>query len=487
MNQIIVSAKGREKRMAVLRDGKADQFHIFQPSHQSIVGNIYYGIIQKIEPGMNACFVDIGIGKNGYLPKDQIPNSRQLPISQLVFEGEKIAVQVKKDATDHKGPELTALIEWTGMYLVYIPEGNYIAVSRKMDQAERENWRQWAQQLKLEQEGVILRTSVAAGEKAEIQKEWAALRKMHRKVLSHVPNKKAPALLFQRDPFKEEIVAQLLRLKSGTVIVDDPSFKTLMTSDARFSSQHWHCEIYLDREDLFSAFGLDEEIQKALKQIVWLPSGGYVIIEKTEAMTVIDVNSGKYTGKSDFRHTAFLSNIEAAREIPRQIRLRDISGIILIDFINMDSDKDREQIRAVLEEETAKDPKSVNVLEFTSLGLLQLTRKKTKNSLLETVTEPCPVCMGKGRVLSAASAAFQLERALLEYVKQDQEAVLLDVTEDVKKVFAGEQNKDHFHLENLLKKKIYYRMINKPYPFGEIGRLGSEEEIKTLGERPKKG
>jgi len=170
MNQIIVSAKGREKRMAVLRDGKADQFHIFQPSHQSIVGNIYYGVIQKIEPGMNACFVDIGIGKNGYLPKDQIPDSRQLPISQLVFEGEKIAVQVKKDATDHKGPELTALIEWPGMYLVYIPAGNHIAVSRKMGQEERENWKQWAQQMKKEQEGVILRTSVAAGEKTEIEK-----------------------------------------------------------------------------------------------------------------------------------------------------------------------------------------------------------------------------------------------------------------------------------------------------------------------------
>lgn len=487
MNQIIVSAKGREKRMAVLRDGKADQFHIFQPSHQSIVGNIYYGVIQKIEPGMNACFVDIGIGKNGYLPKDQIPDSRQLPISQLVFEGEKIAVQVKKDATDHKGPELTALIEWPGMYLVYIPAGNHIAVSRKMGQEERENWKQWAQQMKKEQEGVILRTSVAAGEKTEIEKEWVALREMHRKVLSQIPNKKAPSLLFQRDPFKEEAIAQMIRLKSGSLIVDDPAFQKLITSDARFSSQHWRCELHHHPEDLFSTFDLDAEIQKALKQIVWLPSGGYVIIEKTEAMTVIDVNSGKYTGKSDFRHTAFLSNIEAAREIPRQIRLRDISGIILIDFINMDSDKDREQIRAVLEEETAKDPKSVNVYEFTSLGLLQLTRKKTKNSLLETLTEPCPVCMGKGRVLSAATTAFQMERALFEYARQDQEAVLLDVTEDVKKAFAGEQNGDHFHLENLLKKKIFYRIVNRPYPFGEISRLGTEEEMKLLGERPKKG
>ena len=487
MNQIIVSTKGREKRMAVIRGEKVDQFHVFQPSQKSIVGNIYYGIIRKIEPGMNACFVDIGIGKNGYLSKNQIPHSGHLPISQLVFEGKKIAVQVKKDATVHKGPELTAFIEWPGIYLVYIPEGNYITVSRKLDQAERENWKQWAQQVKKEQEGAILRTSVAAGEQVEIQKEWAALREMHRKVLSDLSSKKAPALLFQRDPFKEEIFAQLLRLRSGTVIVDDPSYKTFITSDARFSQQHWHCKLYHGTEDLFSAFGIEEEMQKALKQIVWLPSGGYIIIEKTEAMTVIDVNSGKYTGKRDFRHTAFLSNIEAAREISRQLRLRDLSGIILIDFINMESEKEREQIRAVMEEEIKKDPKGVNVLEFTSLGLLQLTRKKTKNSLLETMTEPCPVCLGRGRVLSAATIAFKMERALLEYVKNDQEAVLLDVTEDVKKTFAGEQNRDHFYLEELLKKKIYYRIVNRPYPFGEISRLGREEEIKALGERPKKG
>ncbi|HZG73711.1 MAG TPA: ribonuclease E/G, partial [Chondromyces sp.] len=303
-------------------------------------------------------------------------------------------------------------------------------------------------------------------------------------LLSRAHSSKAPSLLFERKVVLEELFSQMAALGEGTFITDDRALLAEVQGDIRFQEEKWSVNLHLSHEDLFSAWQLAGELEKALKKIVWLKNGGYLVIEQTEAMVVIDVNTGKYTGKSDQAQTILLTNKEAAKEVSRQLRLRDLSGIILVDFIDMHTPENKRAVEKILKEESKKDSKTVYVREFTSLGLMQLTRKKTKKPLLETVTVPCSVCNGTGRVLSAETVAFQLERKLLEYSKDDHEAILLELTSDVRAILAGAANMEHKKLEEILYKKIYYRVIQHPAPYGEVALLGSIQELSEKGIRP---
>ncbi|WP_100331715.1 Rne/Rng family ribonuclease [Bacillus xiapuensis] len=480
MHTLIVSAKAREKRLAVVENGRLEQLHIFQPSHLSRVGFTYYGVITKVEKGMNACFVNIGLEQNGYLHRDQIPGHGGRPIGEVVHQGQKIIVQVIKDETDTKGPRLSAIIEWPGEWLVYLPEGGYTALSKKVAQQEkRQRLADWASQHKRGEEGLIVRTAAFEVPEERLLSEWNELRKQHKQLLKKASAAKAPALLMEKPLLKEEAFARMQALKTGELICDSSEFLSELRADWRYQEEQWPASFHSAAEDIFSANGLEGQAEKALKRIVWLPSGGFLVIEKTEAMTVMDVNTGKFTGKSSQAQTVLLTNKEAAREAARQLRLRDISGIIIIDFIDMFSDKDRREIERLMKSEAKKDPKSMTVREFTSLGLMQITRKKTKSSLLETLTVPCAVCRGNGRVKSAETMAFELERKLLEYARDEHEAILLEVTADVKAVFAGEQNEYHQQLERLLHKRILYRLINGPVPVGNIIRAGTADELSN--------
>ncbi|WP_203361608.1 Rne/Rng family ribonuclease [Bacillus sp. REN10] len=480
MNTLIVSVKGREQRVAVVQNGRAEQFHVFQPAEQSHVGFLYYGVIEKVEKGMNACFVNIGLRQNGYLHRDQLPGHQNRSIGQLVHQGQKIIVQVMKDGTETKGPRLSAVIEWPGEKLVYLPDGGYTALSKKVTDAQkRERVASWAKNWKREEEGLILRTAAFDATEEALLSEAEQLRSEHEQLVKNVLTSKAPSLLREKPLLIEELFARMQSLHTGELICDSVEFLSLLTKDPRFQPSQWAVKHHSADEDLFSANGMDSELEKALKRIVWLPSGGFLVIERTEAMTVIDVNTGKFTGKSSQAQTVLLTNKEAAIEAARQLRLRDISGIIIIDFIDMFHDQDRLVIERLLKQEVKKDAKSVSIREFTSLGLMQITRKKTKPSVLETLTEPCPICQGSARVKSAETVAFELERQLLQYARDEQEAILVELTQEVREIFVGEQRQFHQQLEALLHKKIIYRLIDAPIPMAKIIRAGTTAELST--------
>lgn len=480
MNTLLVSVKGREKRLAVVTHGRAEQFHLFQPAEQSHVGFLYYGIISKVEKGMNACFVNIGLEQNGYLHRDQLPGHQNRPIEQIVHQGQKIIVQVIKDGTETKGPRLSAMIEWPSEKLVYLPEGGYTALSKKVDQPnKRQRVAEWAKSWKQGEEGLILRTAAFDATEEELASEGGRLREEHEQLVKAAIMTKAPALLREKPLLIEELFARMQSLQTGEIICDSADFLSALKKDPRYHENEWRTHYHSADEDLFSANGIDSALEKALKRVVWLPSGGFLVIERTEAMTVIDVNTGKFTGKSNQSQTVLLTNKEATIEVARQLRLRDISGIIIIDFIDMFHDRDRVTIEKLLKQEVKKDPKSVSIREFTSLGLMQMTRKKTKPSILETVTATCPTCHGTGRVKSAETIAFELERKLLEYARDEQEAIVVKITKEVKEVFVGEQYQFHHQLEELLHKKIIYRLVNHPTPLGEIIRTGTVAELST--------
>lgn len=475
MEMLIVNYMGREKRLAFLREQRVEKVVIDRPENQSLVGNIYFGTVTKVLPGMNAAFVDIGEEKNAYLHRDTLPSyvhstEKQKNISSFVHQGEKLLVQVDKDATGTKGARATGIIELQGSNLIYMPKGRYTAVSKKIaDEQQKAVLRHIGSRLITEEEGMIFRTSSIHSKEEEILEELNTLRGQYEELQQKTLSFKKPGIIFQKDSFMEIIMEQAANMTSGEVIIDDLSLKKMLEQ----KSPHLKITFYNGKENIFSANMVESEIEKALKRIVWLDNGAYLIFDETEALTIIDVNTGKFSGKSDYQDTVLKTNALAAKEIIRQLRLRDIGGIVLIDFIDMRRAKDKESILDLIELELTKDEKRTKVIGFTPLGILQLTRKKTKVTLSEALQERCPVCEGTGRILSAETIAFRLERELLEHRHSDFEAALVETTQAVRKELLP-------HLD-ILEEALHFKVYFSPKPsaqhFYVMKQFGTIEEI----------
>lgn len=474
---------GREKRYALLKHNKIDKLVIKQPSQESSVGNICLGIVTKVLPGMNAAFVDIGQEKNGYLHGSQLGPSfasegKKPAISSLIHQGERLLVQIDKDGTRNKGPRLTGNIEFNGKSIVYMPKGRYIAVSKKLSDSKiREKWRTFAHEVKNEEEGILFRTACKDFSEEEVLQELGLLRAEYCKAERASRELKKPGVVVERNSFLEEIREEMLKMKAGIVVCDHAEVRDILQQ----ANKNKQIEVvgHREKENVFSANNLDHEVEKALKKIVWLDNGAYLVFDETEALTVIDVNTGKFSGKMDQRDTVVKTNEMAAEEIARQIKLRDIGGIILIDFIDMKEKEDLERIIGRMVTALAADEKRTRIAGFTSLGILQLTRKRTRVSLLENLTSSCPVCHGTGRVLSAETISFQLERELWEFKNGDNEAVLIDTTEEVRKVFCGHEDVHRHRLEETLAFKIFFSITEEGRPFYKIRQFGSIKEIRS--------
>lgn len=481
MKILIVNQIHREKRYAVLNDDVVEKLFIDQPKQHSSVGNIYLGIVEKVLPGMNAAFVSIGEEKSGYLHRDKLASFVQADdemsvkaarsISAYVHQGEKLLVQVEKDAAGTKGPRLTGIIELSGNHLIYMPQGRYVAVSKKFENDRiREEWRRFGQRMKEGEEGLIFRTSCENQTQDELVAELQNLRLEYKELQIKAGQLKKPGRLLERNSFAEEILEEVKRLESGEVIVDDLELKKLIQKNSSLTVKH-----YTGRENIFSAYRLEHEIEKALKRIVWLDNGAYLIFDEAEALTVIDVNTGKFAGKTDMRDTILKTNKAAAEEAARQIRLRDIAGMILIDFIDMKEEYDRRSIFTVMKAALRKDERRTNLIGFSPLGILQMTRKKTKPAISEALAVKCPSCEGTGRVLSPETIAFRLERELWEHRGTDYEAVHIDVTDEVEKIFSGDQGIHKKRIEELLGMKIIFTVIDKEKPFYEIRKFWEKQ------------
>ncbi|MCU9614004.1 Rne/Rng family ribonuclease [Caldibacillus lycopersici] len=476
MNRLFINTRESEKRWMVEKSGEMVELFIEQPEHASLIGNIYLGVVEKVIPSMNAAFVHIGKGKKGYLHISQIPayymseeaNKPFKSIAKFLRQGEKIIVQVVKDETDSKYYRLTGNIEFSGKAIVYMPFGKYTAVSKKLNEETRTKWKEWAKLVLTDSEGIVIRTSVENVTNDVLLQELEKLRKQFTEVHSSSVKGNAPSLLLQKNTFYEKISHILEKEQMDEIYCDEISlFQKLKEAlkDSNLSINY-----YPGNENIISHFQTSHAMEQLTKKIVWLKNGANIVIEETEACTVIDVNTGKFTGKSQKEKTIFDTNLLAAEEIARQVKLRNIAGIILVDFINMKSPQQQKQIISLLNERFIHDQERVTIYGFTSLGILELSRKRTTPSIKQKLTISCPVCNGLGTVMSPATIAFQLERELWEYKGSDYSEVQIEATPDVIQYFTGE-NEAHLHdLEVILRIKILLQSIDKNIPHYHIKR-----------------
>ena len=411
--EILLDSLCGQKRLAVLEDGILCELSIEREGSESISGNIYAGHVENVLPGMNAAFVNIGLEKNAFLYAGDIQVDMRgeteladklssINIRDLVRPGQQILVQVVKESGGTKGPRVSSHITLAGRLIVLIPTMRYVGVSRKItDPDTRSRMRGFAEKLcEKRGYGMIVRTAAEAMEEDEIRAEYESLCDKWLEILARGTTIKAPALVYGDSGLVSRTVRDMLSEDTAQIVTDDEALFRELTQSARMNAPAFADKIKLQPPGmpLFDARSIDAEFDKALAHRVWLKSGGYLVIDYTEALTVVDVNTGKYVGKNSLSDTIFKINCEAAIEIARQLRLRDIGGIVIVDFIDMDTQEQRDKLLSLLRDEIARDRTHTNVAGITALGLVELTRKKTRQPLHRILKHACEICDSTGLV-----------------------------------------------------------------------------------------
>jgi len=416
VNELIVDAGTSQTRVALLEDGKLVEIHIERPDITRLVGNIYRGKVSSVLPGMQAAFIDIGYEKNAFLyAGDAVPQKdchdsddedyidlRKQRIDQLLKPGQEITVQVVKEPMGTKGPRVTTQITLPGRYLVLLPNTDYIGISRRIeDECERAKLKRIAEKIKPEGMGLIVRTASEGLNEEDFQRDLEFLKKLWESIRQKENRGAVPRCLHKDENLIYRAVRDLFTPDIDRFVINDQQqyLKVLeiveMLSPDLLRRVHYFSKDY----DLFQYYSLESEITRAFSRKVWLKSGGYIIIDRTEALTVIDVNTGKYTGSRNLEETVLKTNMEATEEIARQLRLRDIGGIIIIDFIDMQEKQHQNMVLEYLKQHLKKDRNRTTVVGMTGLGLIELTRKKVRREISFAVNSECPYCKGTGRIL----------------------------------------------------------------------------------------
>src|SRR6266700_605726 len=406
---MVVRQQGDRTQIAVLEDGVLVEHYVDKASHQSYVGNVYLGKVQNVLPSMEAAFVDIGKGRNAVLYAGEVNfdasglEGESKRIESALKSGQSVLVQVTKDPVGHKGARLTSQVSLPGRYLVYVPGASMTGISRKLPDTERTRLKQILKKVMPENAGVIVRTAAEGAAEEELARDVSRLAAQWEAIEKKAKTASAPALLNSepdltirviRDVFNEDFSKLVVSGDEGWDLVDE--YVRYVAPHLADRLEHWQTDA-----DAFAHYRIDEHLVKALERKVWLPSGGSLVIDNTEAMTVVDVNTGKFTGQGgNLEETVTRNNLEAAEEIVRQLRLRDVGGIIVIDFIDMVLESNRELVLRRLLECLARDRTKHQVAEVTSLGLVQMTRKRVGSGLLEAFSVPCDCCNGRGVIVS---------------------------------------------------------------------------------------
>ncbi|MGM0437160.1 MAG: Rne/Rng family ribonuclease [Bacillota bacterium] len=472
--QIIINSNFSEKRAAILKNNKLEDVFFERESYDRIAGNIYRAAVRDVLPGMQAAFVDIGLEKNAFLHiSDLYPrfsksekkkwSEKNLSIKHLLQPGEELMVQVEKEPIGTKGPKVTCKISLPGRYFVLLPYENKIGVSRRINEShERNRLKRIAGEIS-DEKGVIVRTNAYHRDRDELIKDYNYLMTIWRETQKKYKKTKAPKLLYRDVELIKEIARDHLSKDTKKVVIDDSGDYNKLKQLASNIAPEIENRIYLYDKDLpiFTTYGIEKELDKALKRKVWLDSGGYVIFDSTEALVSVDVNTGKYTGSKDLQDTVFKTNLEAAKEIARQLRLRDIGGIIIIDFIDMEKEHHQREVLDILEKELAKDRTKTAMLGLTRLGLVEMTRKKVRERFGELLQKECPYCKGTGKVLSPETMALKVRRKLhMMAVDENVKKIQLELHPDVVAVFRKPKKKLK-KLEKELDMKIRIKGNNK--------------------------
>ncbi len=410
----------------MLEDDKVAEVYLERPDHHSIAGNVYKGTVDNVLPGMEAAFVEIGLEKNGFLYVDEIVvpelegRGQGRKIQELIQRGQEILVQSVKDPMKTKGARLTTDISLPGRFVVFVPNGEGLGVSRRLPDEERSRLREIVKALERKKGGIIVRTAAEGASAEDIERDLVFLERLWKSIQDRAKGVKAPALVYQEAELPLRVTRDLFSGDFERVLVDhDRTYKRIV-GYLKKTSPHMAERVvrYKEPAPLFVAHGVDAEIRSTLSRRVDLPSGGYLVFDYAEAFTVIDVNTGRFVGSRSRSSSARLedtitkNNLEAVKEVVRQLRLRDVGGIIVIDFIDMANPKNRAAVEEALRNELERDRTKTYVVEISPLGLVEMTRQNVTDGPREILTKPCPVCSGDGIVFSEASAAIDLERRL---------------------------------------------------------------------------
>ena len=440
-NLLLVNADGPEHRVALVENGQLAELYLERGRGYGIVGNIYKGRVVRVLPGMQAAFVDIGVGKAAFLyvadaggkpgdfsdlfyegeeekeEEDELPREelsqavQQQPIEATLREGQEIMVQVAKEPIGTKGARVTTYISLPGRHLVFMPTVDHIGISRRItSESERKRLKEIVDDIRPPGAGFIVRT-VAEGQSREmLQADLEFLLKLWEEILTKNTSERAPFLLYQELDLTLRAVRDLLSTEVDAVIVDDEKeFRRLGQFIDTFAPRFRHVmEQYQGSEPLFDHYDIEMELDRALERKVWLKSGGYLIIDQSEALTSVDVNTGRYVGRRNLEDTITRTNLEAVKEVVHQLRLRNIGGLIVIDFIDMERESNRSKVWRSLQDALRADRAKSNVLKISDLGLVEMTRKRVRESLVKQLTESCPYCEGKGYVKATLTVCYDV-------------------------------------------------------------------------------
>ncbi|HAA59265.1 MAG TPA: Rne/Rng family ribonuclease [Myxococcales bacterium] len=426
-NMLVINSTLPEVRVALLENGHLAELYVEREREQGIVGNIYRGRVVRVLPGMQAAFVDIGQEKAAFLYVNEAkPTEMQESaeggeerddwrIEQLLYEGQSITVQVSKEPIGTKGARLTTHITLPGRYLVYLPGFSHIGVSRRITSAEeRDRLKSIMEGLRGPDGGFIIRTVAEGATEEQLKQDREFLARLWQEIQRRETDAKAPELLYFDLSVTLRSIRDLCNDETERVEIDKfedygriQRFLKAYMPDVSFSVKY-----YGGDEPIFDIFGISHEISRALGRQVWLKSGGYLVIDQAEALTAIDVNTGRFVGRKSLQDTIFQTNLEAVQEVVHQLRLRNIGGLIIIDFIDMESPEHRERVCAALVNALRSDRAKTNVLKISELGLVEMTRKRVRESLGRTLTEPCFYCEGRGVLKSKTTICYEILREI---------------------------------------------------------------------------
>ncbi len=410
--QMLVRVLPHQTQIVVLEGSLLVEHYVHRSDQESLVGNIYNGVVRSVLPGLEAAFVDIGTEKNGVIYAGDLNSARRTHgrgprIERQLKKGDHLMVQVDKDPMGSKGPRLTSQMTLPGRHLVLSPKNSMLGISRRLPEAERNRLRLLLQAERPPGFGLIVRTAAAGSSRREIVADIARLKAKWAEVEAAGKDASAPQLIHEEPSLLIRVIREHFTEEFRRLLIDDRRAHEAVLGYLKDVSPELVARVHLSQDrhqSLFARFRVDDQLRRALDRKVWLPSGGHLVIDQTEALTVVDVNTGKYVGEANLEDTVLHNNLEAAEEIGRQLRLRDIGGIIVIDFIDMEVKKNREAVLERLRAALAADKTTTQVHSVSSLGLVEMTRKNVSSGLIESFSEPCPTCDGRGLVLHEKAA-----------------------------------------------------------------------------------
>jgi ribonuclease G len=481
--EILINVTREETRVALLEGGQVLEFYVERKHDASLVGNIYKGRVLKILPGMQSAFVDIGLEKAAFLYITDIRvdieeyaplveegddalelvskrGRTDLTIEEVIQEGQEILVQVSKDPIGSKGARLTSYVTLPGRYLVLMPNVEHIGISRRIsDEVERIRLKSIVEDMKPKGYGLIIRTASEGSTEEDIKKDLEFLLLLWETIMKKKDKITATSLLYSDLDLVFRSVRDLMSTDVKRLVIDSEEEYEKLKDFVRtnFEKLLDKIELYEGTELIFEAYGIELDLSRALGRKVWLKSGGYIVIDQTEAMTVIDVNTGKFVGKEELEDTIFKTNLEAVKEIAYQIRLRNLGGIIIVDFIDMERLENRDRVFNAFVEAMKRDRAKNTISHISELGLIQMTRKRVRESLGRTLCEPCPYCEGKGFVKSPRTLCYEIFRKLKKIARSGGERIVVTAHPSVAELLSDEERSGLEMIEHLYNIKVTVR------------------------------